>query len=222
MSRRSGSSAACSPRSATRRAVSAPRTANSIATTIRRWGHFQASTLGPTQTAAATSRAFACGQAAFQEPAGRGGRRRYALGVRVPPRAPGLGVYPGTPYPLGATFDGGGTNFALYSSVGERIELCLIDDDGSETRIALGEVDGDIWHAFLPAVVPGQRYGYRVHGPYDPAAGCAATRRSCCSTRMPRRSRGGLSGTRRSTATAGATRAAQTMTTRRSTSRPPS
>ena len=91
--------------------------------------------------------------------------------MRVPPRAPGLGVYPGTPYPLGATFDGGGTNFALYSSVGERIELCLIDDDGSETRIALGEVDGDIWHAYLPAVVPGQRYGYRVHGPYDPGRG---------------------------------------------------
>jgi isoamylase len=91
--------------------------------------------------------------------------------VRVPPRAPGLGVYPGTPYPLGATFDGGGTNFALYSSVGERIDLCLIDDDGSETRIALGEVDGDIWHAYLPAVVPGQRYGYRVHGPYDPGRG---------------------------------------------------
>ena len=91
--------------------------------------------------------------------------------MRVPPRAPGLGVYPGTPYPLGATFDGGGTNFALYSSVGERVELCLIDDDGSETRIALGEVDGDIWHAYLPAVVPGQRYGYRVHGPYDPGRG---------------------------------------------------
>ena len=93
------------------------------------------------------------------------------VGVRVPPRAPGLGVYPGTPYPLGATFDGGGTNFALYSSVGERVELCLLDDDGSEARIALPEVDGDIWHAYLPAVVPGQRYGYRVHGPYDPGRG---------------------------------------------------
>ena len=80
-------------------------------------------------------------------------------------------MYPGTPYPLGATYDGGGTNFALYSSVAEHVELCLIEDDGSETRVGLEEVDGDIWHAYLPAVAPGLRYGYRVHGPYDPGRG---------------------------------------------------
>ena len=80
-------------------------------------------------------------------------------------------MYPGTPYPLGATFDGGGTNFALYSSVAERVELCLIADDGSEARVEFEEVDGDVWHAYLPAVEPGLRYGYRVHGPYDPERG---------------------------------------------------
>ena len=93
--------------------------------------------------------------------------------MSVPPRAPGLGIHPGTPYPLGATYDGGATNFALYSSVAEEVELCLIDEDGSETRVPLTEVDGDIWHARLPGVMPGQRYGYRVHGPYEPERGPA-------------------------------------------------
>ncbi|BBX84042.1 glycogen debranching protein GlgX [Mycolicibacterium aubagnense] len=80
-------------------------------------------------------------------------------------------VWPGKAYPLGATYDGVGTNFALFSEAAERVELCLFDDDGAETRVVLPEVDGFIWHGFLPDVVPGQRYGYRVHGPYDPAAG---------------------------------------------------
>ncbi|GAA2991013.1 glycogen operon protein [Microbacterium terrae] len=80
-------------------------------------------------------------------------------------------VWPGSPYPLGATYDGGGTNFALYSEVAERVELCLFDDDGVESRIALVEVDAFVWHAYIPTVEPGQRYGYRVHGPYDPANG---------------------------------------------------
>ena len=80
-------------------------------------------------------------------------------------------VWPGTPYPLGATYDGTGTNFALFSELAERVELCLFDDAGAETRVELAEVDGFIWHAFLPSVGPGQRYGYRVHGPYDPARG---------------------------------------------------
>ncbi len=80
-------------------------------------------------------------------------------------------IWPGQPYPLGATFNGSGTNFAIYSSVAEKVELCLIEDDGTEERIELTEMDADVWHAYLPGVNPGQRYGYRVHGPYDVAAG---------------------------------------------------
>ncbi|MDQ1711464.1 MAG: isoamylase [Frankiaceae bacterium] len=80
-------------------------------------------------------------------------------------------VWPGRPFPLGATFDGSGTNFALFSEVAERVELCLFDDAGAETRIALREMDAFVWHSYLPNVTPGQRYGYRVHGPNDPARG---------------------------------------------------
>jgi isoamylase len=83
-------------------------------------------------------------------------------------------LWPGTPYPLGATWDGAGTNFALFSEVAERVELCLRDADGgarTETRIDLTEVDGFVWHGYLPDIGPGQRYGYRVHGPYEPALG---------------------------------------------------
>src|SRR5215467_8188021 len=80
-------------------------------------------------------------------------------------------AWPGTSYPLGATYDGAGTNFALYSHMADLVELCLFGDDGTETRLPLQEVDGFVWHGYLPGVGPGQRYGYRVHGPYDPAAG---------------------------------------------------
>jgi glycogen operon protein len=80
-------------------------------------------------------------------------------------------IWPGSPYPLGATYDGGGTNFALFSEVAERVELCLFDDAGTETRVDLPEREALVWHGYLPRIVPGQRYGYRVHGPYDPAAG---------------------------------------------------
>ena len=80
-------------------------------------------------------------------------------------------VWPGTAYPLGATYDGAGTNFSLFSEVAEKVELCLIGKDGSEDRLDLDEVDGYVWHAYLPTVTPGQRYGFRVHGPWDPAAG---------------------------------------------------
>src|SRR3954468_19036253 len=80
-------------------------------------------------------------------------------------------TWPGQPYPLGATFDGSGTNFALFSEVAERVELCLFDDDGKETRVELNEVDAFVWHCYLPQVQPGQRYGYRVHGPWDPSQG---------------------------------------------------
>lgn len=80
-------------------------------------------------------------------------------------------IWPGKPYPLGATFDGSGVNFAIFSEIADRVELCLIDDSGEETRLELPEVDGFVWHGFLPGLQPGQRYGFRVHGPYDPAKG---------------------------------------------------
>jgi isoamylase len=80
-------------------------------------------------------------------------------------------IWPGKPYPLGATYDGSGVNFAVFSEVAERIELCLIDDDFVETRIDLPETDGFVWHGYVPYVQPGQRYGFRVHGPYAPEQG---------------------------------------------------
>src|SRR4051795_1513841 len=80
-------------------------------------------------------------------------------------------IWPGRPYPLGATYDGAGVNFALFSEVADKVELCLIGDRGKETRIELVETDAFVHHAYLPGVQPGQRYGYRVHGPYDPAQG---------------------------------------------------
>ncbi|HEX3224317.1 MAG TPA: glycogen debranching enzyme, partial [Nocardioides sp.] len=73
-------------------------------------------------------------------------------------------VWPGMSYPLGATFDGSGTNFAVFSEVAEQVELCLFDDDRAETRVMLTEVDAFVWHCYLPTAQPGQRYGYRVHG----------------------------------------------------------
>jgi isoamylase len=79
--------------------------------------------------------------------------------------------WPGTAYPLGATYDGSGTNFAIFSEVAERVDLCLFSQRGKETRVRLVEVDGFVWHGYLPSVEPGQRYGYRVHGPYDAAHG---------------------------------------------------
>jgi isoamylase len=80
-------------------------------------------------------------------------------------------VWPGNSYPLGASYDGAGTNFSLFSEIAERVDLCLIDERGDETRIPLDEVDGYVWHAYLPNITPGQRYGFRVHGPFDPGAG---------------------------------------------------
>ncbi|MQA32030.1 glycogen debranching protein GlgX [Modestobacter roseus] len=80
-------------------------------------------------------------------------------------------VWPGSDYPLGATYDGTGTNFAIYSEVAEKVELCLFDDQGTEERVRLPERDAFVWHAFLPGIQPGQRYGFRVYGPNDPAQG---------------------------------------------------
>jgi isoamylase len=79
-------------------------------------------------------------------------------------------VWPGSPT-LGATYDGAGTNFAVFSEIAEQIELCLFDADGAEGRLPLTEVDRFVWHGYLPDTGPGQRYGYRVHGPWDPARG---------------------------------------------------
>ncbi len=80
-------------------------------------------------------------------------------------------IWPGRPYPLGATYDGAGVNFALFSEVADRVQLCLINDDGHENRVEMAEHDAYVWHVYLPTIQPGQRYGYRVHGEYDPARG---------------------------------------------------
>ncbi|HSK24521.1 MAG TPA: glycogen debranching protein GlgX [Egicoccus sp.] len=89
-------------------------------------------------------------------------------------------IWPGEPYPLGATYDGFGTNFAVFSEAADKVELCLFDAEGpgdaeaagsNERRISLTEVTGYVWHGYLPNVGPGQRYGYRVHGPYEPENG---------------------------------------------------
>ena len=82
-----------------------------------------------------------------------------------------LKVWPGTPYPLGATFDGSGTNFSLFSETATHVDLCLFDDDNKETVIPLPETTAFCWHGYLPCVEPGQRYGYRVHGPWQPTDG---------------------------------------------------
>lgn len=82
-----------------------------------------------------------------------------------------MDIWPGRPYPLGATFDGNGTNFAIFTSVAERVELCLLDEDKNETRINITEVDAHVWHCYVPGLRPGQRYGYRVYGEYDPDSG---------------------------------------------------
>ncbi len=85
----------------------------------------------------------------------------------------GATIWPGRPYPLGATWNGKGTNFALFSANAEAVELCLFESSGKrETdRILLPEFTDQVWHGFLPEVKPGQLYGYRVHGPYEPSAG---------------------------------------------------
>jgi isoamylase len=82
-----------------------------------------------------------------------------------------LRIKPGRSYPLGATYDGSGTNFSLFSEVAEQVELALIAADGSQECVALTEMDGFVWHGYLPGVGPGQRYGFRVHGPYEPDQG---------------------------------------------------
>jgi isoamylase len=82
-----------------------------------------------------------------------------------------MDVWAGTPYPLGATYDGNGTNFAVFSEAATAVHLCLFDETGTEHRIPLEAVDAFVWHCYLPHVIPGQRYGYRVEGPFDPSRG---------------------------------------------------
>ena len=83
-----------------------------------------------------------------------------------------MDAWPGSPFPLGSTWDGEGTNFSLFSENAERVELCLFDGEGGpENRVELTERTAFNWHCYLPGVGPGQRYGYRVHGPYDPETG---------------------------------------------------
>ncbi|WP_185923499.1 glycogen debranching protein GlgX [Streptomyces sp. WAC05374] len=109
-------------------------------------------------------------------PAPAGARRQGLNGVHRAPGAPAPPVWPGAPTPLGARFRAGpggatGTNFALWSGGAEAVELCLFDEDGTETRVPLTELTHEIWHGFVPGVRPGQRYGYRVHGRWDPWTG---------------------------------------------------
>src|SRR5918997_6308662 len=83
-------------------------------------------------------------------------------------------VWPGRPYPLGATWDGAGVNFALFSENAAGVELCLFDSPDApqeSARVQLAEHTDQVWHAYLPEVRPGQLYGYRVHGPYEPRHG---------------------------------------------------
>ncbi len=80
-------------------------------------------------------------------------------------------VWPGRPFPLGATWDGGGTNFSIFSEHGERIEICLFDENGEESRVEMTQRTALNWHCYIPGVDPGQRYGYRVHGSYAPLEG---------------------------------------------------
>src|SRR5262249_17860906 len=88
--------------------------------------------------------------------------------------APSMRIWPGQPYPLGATWDGAGVNFAIFSEHATKVELCLFDAVAASKeshRIRLPEQTDLVYHAYLPDVLPGQLYGYRVHGPFDPKAG---------------------------------------------------
>jgi isoamylase len=82
-----------------------------------------------------------------------------------------LEIRSGSPFPLGATWQAGGVNFAVASEVASGVEVCLFDPDGAEVRLPLSEYDAGVWHGFVPGVGPGQPYGFRVAGPYDPANG---------------------------------------------------
>ena len=101
-------------------------------------------------------------------------------------------VLAGRPFPLGAHPEAGGVRFAVSSSVADRVELCLIDDDGAERRIELTERTFGVWHGLVPGVLPGQKYGYRVHGPYDPSRGYRCNPQKLLLDPYARRVAGGL------------------------------
>src|SRR3954467_14637195 len=82
-----------------------------------------------------------------------------------------MDLWPGQPFPLGATYDGTGTSFSVFSEIADHMELCLFDDDGVEERVTLPEVTAFVHHGYVPGVPPGTRYGYRVHGPWEPGRG---------------------------------------------------
>lgn len=93
--------------------------------------------------------------------------------MRSEPRSPSLRTRPGLPYPLGATWDGSGVNFALFSENASAVELCLFGGEGPReiARVPVTERTEQVWHVYLPQARPGLRYGYRVHGPWEPAHG---------------------------------------------------
>src|ERR1700746_1720993 len=93
--------------------------------------------------------------------------------TRTAAQHPPAELWPGSPHPLGATWDGEGVNFALYSRHAERVDLCLFDETGRRetSRTALRERTDFVWHGYVPGVRPGQLYGYRVEGPYQPERG---------------------------------------------------
>ena len=97
-------------------------------------------------------------------------------------------IWPGEPFPLGATYNGSGTNFSLFSEAATGVTLCLFDAAGVETHVNLPEVTALCWHGYLPGIKPGQRYGYRVHGPWNPDEGHWCNPKSCSWIRTPRRS----------------------------------
>jgi glycogen operon protein len=86
-------------------------------------------------------------------------------------QGPSRTIWPGGPYPLGATYDGIGVNFSVFSRVATRVDLCLFTETGEETQIDLPEVTAWCWHGYVPGVQPGQRYGFRIHGPWEPHHG---------------------------------------------------
>ena len=115
-------------------------------------------------------------------------RLKYlAHGVAAWLKAGNFQIREGSPFPLGASWDGKGANFALFSANATKVEVCLFDSAGDKEieRIELPEYTNQIWHGYLPDVGPGAFYGYRVHGPYEPKPGTASIPTSWCSIPMP-------------------------------------
>ena len=99
------------------------------------------------------------------------GRLATVRAMSTPQRGDGAAAWPGRPFPLGAHWDGEGANFALWTSTATGVEVCLFDPDGRQRRVPLTDTTYHVWHGYLPGIAPGQRYGFRVSGPYDPPRG---------------------------------------------------